>query len=68
MLTDALATSTVLAFHQGGGGGGDIGMLIIVLGGIATPVWLLFSTLAWRTTVSVALGVWAVALTMAFVV
>jgi hypothetical protein len=63
----ALLDLSVLAFHQGGGGTASLPMLLAVLGVIATPIWLLLSTMAWRTTLLAAGAAWAVGIVLLFV-
>lgn len=59
---------TLLAFHgTGGGGSGGPLVLVVFLAGIATAVWVLFSTYRWRTTMIVTAAGWLLVLALAFV-
>jgi len=64
----ASAPSTILAYHgTHGGGGGNLSVLFVFLGVIATAVWLIFSELQWRHTVAVTVAGWAAGLSLAVV-
>ncbi len=64
-LTTALAP--LLAYHQGTAGGGNMLVLILFLGILATAGWLIFSELDWNKTLAVTGAGWAAILTVAFV-
>jgi hypothetical protein len=50
-----------------GGDGGNLAVLFVVLGLVATADWLIFSELRWVHTVTVAVAGWAAGFSVAFV-
>jgi hypothetical protein len=69
MPASSLATSSFLAYHgtHAGSDGGNIMVLVVFLGVIATALWLIFSELRWVHTVSLAVAGWVAGLSVAFV-
>lgn len=65
-----LAMSTFLAYHgsHAGDDGGNLAVLFVFLGVVATAGWLIFSELRWVHTVSVAVAGWTAGLSLAFIV
>ena len=65
----ALATSSILAYHDtgAGGGGGNMIMLVVFLGVIASAAWLIFSELRWVHTVALTIVGWVAILSVSFV-
>jgi uncharacterized protein (DUF427 family) len=65
----SLATTAVFAYHptHAGSEGGNLMVLFVFLGVVATAAWLMFSELKWIQTVSVAAGGWVAGLSFAFV-
>jgi hypothetical protein len=65
----SLATASVFAYHptHAGSEGGNLVVLFVFLGVVATAAWLMFSELKWVQTVSVAVGGWVAGLSFAFV-
>ena len=63
-----LATTSLLAFHdgQGAGEGGGIAILLVFVGVLATTGWLIFSELRWRHTVSVTAAAWVAGIGLYF--
>ncbi len=60
--------SSMLAYHdRAGDGGGNIIMLVVFLGVLATAAWLIFSELRWVHTVGVAVAGWVAGLAVMFV-
>lgn len=47
--------------------GGNLLVLFVFLGILATAGWLIFSELRWAQTVAITVGGWAAGLTVAFV-
>ncbi len=59
--------ATLLAYHDtAGGGSGDLAVLFVVLGVLATAAWLIFSELRFAHTVMTAVGGWIAGLTLFF--
>ena len=61
----AFPSFELLAYH-GTQGGGNLPMLFVFLGVLATAGWLIFSTLEWRYTVMTSIAGWAVLLGLTF--
>ena len=64
-LTDT--TTPLFAYHQGSAGGGNMLVLILFIGILATAGWLIFSELDWNKTLAVTGAGWAAILTVSFV-
>ena len=58
-------TTELLGYH-GTQGGGNLPMLFVFLGVLATAGWLIFSTLEWRYTVMATVAGWTVLLGLTF--
>lgn len=65
MPTTTLTSLDLIAYH-GTQGGGNLPMLFVFLGVLATAGWLIFSTLEWRYTVMTIVAGWAVLLGLTF--
>jgi hypothetical protein len=65
----AILTTSFLAYHgtHAGGDGGNVAVLFVFLGVVATTAWLIFSELRWVHTVTVAVAGWAAGFSVAFV-
>jgi type IV secretory pathway VirB2 component (pilin) len=66
MPTTTLATSAWLAYHGTQTGGGNLAILFVFIGVIATVGWLIFSKLSWRNTVIVTVAGWIGGLVLTF--
>ena len=66
-LTHSLA-STLIAYHDSahGGGSGNLTLLFVFVGVIATAGWLIFSEMKWRNTLLVSAAGWVVVLGLSF--
>lgn len=69
MSAPTFVTSTLLAYHdsRAGSDGGNLMVLVVFLGVIATAVWLIFSELRWMHTVGLAVAGWVAGLSLVFV-
>lgn len=63
-----LLTSALIAYHDGAhsGGSGNLTVLFVFLGVIATAGWLIFSEMKWRNTLLVSAAGWVVVIGLSF--
>ena len=61
-------TSALMAYHDGvqRSGSGNLTVLFVFLGVLATAGWLIFSELRWRNTLLVTAAGWVIVLALSF--
>ncbi len=65
MSMTATETTALVAYH-GTQGGGNLVVLVVFIGALATVGWMIFSTLKWRTTLTITIVGWILALGLTF--
>jgi hypothetical protein len=62
MSMTSFPTSTLIAYHDSahGGGSGNLAVLFVFLGVLATAAWLIFSEMRWRNTLLITAAGWVV--------
>ena len=67
MTIEPLVETAVLAYHDTQAAGGNLAILFVFIGVLATVGWVMFSRLEWRNTVMVAVAGWVAGLVVTFV-